>query len=66
MSHNHNRLIEKSYTKPGEMEARRRGLVQARLCDVRRPFSYGRDKRCKNVFRMYVLNLYSFGLFHIG
>ena len=34
------------------MEARRRGRVQARYCNVRRPFSYGRGKRRMIVSRL--------------
>ena len=58
-SRDHNRLIEKSSKKPGEMEARTRGWVQARYCNVQRPSSYGRGKRCKNVTRI-VLNHHSY------
>jgi hypothetical protein len=61
MRHSLNRLIEKSPKKLGEMEARRGGWVQARHCNVRRPFSYGRGKRCMNVPHASILHHYLYG-----
>lgn len=66
MRHHQSRLIEKLSKKLGEMEARRRGLVRARYCDVRRSFTNGGGKSGMNVFHAPVSNRHLHCLFRIG